>query len=146
MAYLESRRFVHRDLSARNILVGTDDSCIVSDFGLSRALRDDSDYYMVRANARMPVRWCAPEVINASRFSTASDVWAFFVLMWEVWSRGQQPFGSSTNLQVYKMLEKVADGKLNSVELLHRPPAVTPQLYVFLSSFFALRNRVPVLL
>ena len=49
MAYLEVRRFVHRDLATRNILVGADDTCLVADFGMSRSLKEDSDYYRVRA-------------------------------------------------------------------------------------------------
>ena len=48
MVYLTSKKIVHRDLATRNVLV-TDDVPVVhmkiSDFGLSRALSGDRDYY-----------------------------------------------------------------------------------------------------
>ena len=47
MAYLEQMRFVHRDLAARNVLVATESSVKISDFGMSRALGMGSDYYTV---------------------------------------------------------------------------------------------------
>ena len=84
MSYLEARRFVHRDLAARNILVGADGTCLVADFGLSRGLREGADYYKIREGAAMPVRWSAPEVVLGSQYTTASDVWSFFIVMWEV--------------------------------------------------------------
>jgi len=47
MAYLEQMRFVHRDLAARNVLVASESSVKISDFGMSRALGMGSDYYTV---------------------------------------------------------------------------------------------------
>ena len=48
MAYLEEKKFVHRDLAARNVLVATETSVKISDFGMSRAIGVDSAYYKVR--------------------------------------------------------------------------------------------------
>ena len=47
MAYLESVRFVHRDLAARNVLVVNENFAKISDFGMSRAIGVDSNYYEV---------------------------------------------------------------------------------------------------
>ena len=49
MAYLESKNFVHRDLAARNVLLVSESFAKISDFGMSRALGLDSDYYTVGA-------------------------------------------------------------------------------------------------
>ena len=85
MAYLEGKRHIHRDLAARNILVHENGSCLIADFGLSRRLGSgDKDYYTVRSGGDIPLRWSAPEVVHGGRFTTASDVWSFFVTMWEV--------------------------------------------------------------
>ncbi|CDR12935.1 unnamed protein product, partial [Oncorhynchus mykiss] len=44
LAYLESKRFVHRDIAARNVLVSSTDCVMLGDFGLSRYM-EDSSYY-----------------------------------------------------------------------------------------------------
>ena len=45
MAYLEHRNFVHRDLAARNVLVDRNGMAKISDFGLTKALTNEDDYY-----------------------------------------------------------------------------------------------------
>ena len=104
MAYLEARHFVHRDLAARNILVGADDRFLIADFGMARTLRG-SEYYRVRDDVLLPLRWSAPEVVTKLRFSPASDVWSFFMMMFEVWSRGQCPFRDLGFRQVLALIE-----------------------------------------
>lgn len=44
LSYLDSRKFVHRDIAARNVLVSSDRCVKLSDFGLSRWIDDDSFY------------------------------------------------------------------------------------------------------
>ena len=132
-AYLASKRFVHRDLSSRNILVTAADRFLVADFGMSRAMRADADYYKVRDDVALPVRWSAPEVIGKQQHTSASDVWSFFVLMWETWSRGQTPFSELTNGAVHKLLLAVAGGSLSpfSLPIGHQsqPAAVSAEIY-----------------
>ena len=47
MAYLESMNFVHRDLAARNVLLASEQHAKISDFGMSKALGLDNQYYKV---------------------------------------------------------------------------------------------------
>ena len=47
MEYLEKMRFVHRDLAARNVLVVDEENVKISDFGMSRAIAGNSEYYRV---------------------------------------------------------------------------------------------------
>ncbi|KFO10046.1 Tyrosine-protein kinase BTK, partial [Balearica regulorum gibbericeps] len=95
MEYLESKQFLHRDLAARNCLVNDQGIVKVSDFGLSRYVLDDE--YTSSMGSKFPVRWSPPEVLLYSKFSSKSDVWAFGVLMWEVYSMGKMPYERFNN-------------------------------------------------
>lgn len=98
MSYLEKRRFIHRDLAARNCLVGESMVVKVADFGLARYVLDDE--YTSSQGTKFPVKWAPPEVLNYTRFSSKSDVWAFGVLMWEVFTGGAMPYEKMKNVDV----------------------------------------------
>lgn len=70
----------------------------IADFGMSRDL--DDDYYVAHKGGLIPVKWTAPEALEYRKYSTASDVWSFGCLMYEIWSLGIKPFGNMTNLEV----------------------------------------------
>jgi len=75
MAYLEKHNYIHRDLAARNCLVGAENIVKVADFGLARYVIDDQ--YTSNGGAKFPIKWSPPEVLNFTRFSSKSDVWAY---------------------------------------------------------------------
>ena len=70
----------------------------IADFGMSRDLLDD-DYYVAHAG-KIPIKWCAPEVLNYRKYSTASDVWSYGCLLYEIWSLGHRPYEDATNSEV----------------------------------------------
>ncbi|XP_028933748.1 ephrin type-A receptor 1 isoform X1 [Ornithorhynchus anatinus] len=105
MSYLNDRGYVHRDLAARNILVSRGLRCKVSDFGLSRLLENDTEGTYETQGGKIPIRWTAPEAIAHRIFTAASDVWSFGVVMWEVLSFGDKPYGDMTNQEVMKSIE-----------------------------------------
>ncbi|KAM9480196.1 tyrosine-protein kinase ZAP-70-like isoform 1-T1 [Salvelinus alpinus] len=92
MKYLEEKNFVHRDLAARNVLLVNQQFAKISDFGLSKALGADNNYYKARTAGKWPLKWYAPECMNFHKFSSKSDVWSFGVTMWEAFSFGGKPY------------------------------------------------------
>ena len=66
---------------------------------MSRALQD-AEYY-VSHGGKIPVKWTAPEALGYKRYSTASDVWSFGIVLYEIWTLGIKPYHSMTNAKVY---------------------------------------------
>ncbi|XP_061608987.1 protein tyrosine kinase 2 beta, b isoform X4 [Phyllopteryx taeniolatus] len=104
LVFLEGVNMVHRDIAVRNVLVAGPDCVKLGDFGLSRYIEDE-EYYKASVT-RLPIKWMAPESINFRRFTSASDVWMFAVCVWEILSRGQQPFFWLENRDVINQLEQ----------------------------------------
>ncbi|CAI9582933.1 unnamed protein product [Staurois parvus] len=106
MKYLSEMNYVHRDLAARNILVNSQLVCKVSDFGLSRVLEDDPEATYTTSGGKIPIRWTAPEAISYRKFTSASDVWSYGIVMWEVMSYGERPYWEMSNQEVMKAINE----------------------------------------
>ncbi|XP_063604451.1 uncharacterized protein LOC134779972 isoform X1 [Penaeus indicus] len=123
LSYLESKKFVHRDIAARNVLVYSHDCVKLADFGLSRWVEEQS--YYKASKGKLPIKWMAPESINFRRFTSYSDVWMFGVCMWEILMLGVKPFQGVKNNDVIKRIE--------NGERLALPPNCPPRLYSLMS-------------
>nr|XP_053652813.1 uncharacterized protein LOC128702557 isoform X5 [Cherax quadricarinatus] len=123
LSYLESKKFVHRDIAARNVLVYSHDCVKLADFGLSRWVEEQS--YYKASKGKLPIKWMAPESINFRRFTSASDVWMFGVCMWEILMLGVKPFQGIKNNDVLK--------RIDNGERLALPPNCPPRLYSLMS-------------
>ncbi|XP_023213518.1 ephrin type-B receptor 1-like [Centruroides sculpturatus] len=106
MQYLSEMNYVHRDLAARNILVNGRFACKIADFGLSRELDYAVEGTYTTQGGKIPIRWTAPEAIAFRKFTSASDVWSYGIVSWEVMSYGERPYWNWSNQDVIKCIEK----------------------------------------
>ncbi|EDW60211.1 uncharacterized protein Dvir_GJ21359 [Drosophila virilis] len=112
--YMESKRFIHRDIAARNCLLsskGPGRVVKIADFGMSRDIYR-SDYYRKGGKAMLPIKWMPPEAFLDGIFTSKTDVWSFGILLWEVFSLGRSPYPGQHNTQVMELV--VRGGRLGS--------------------------------
>ncbi|XP_012511183.1 PREDICTED: non-receptor tyrosine-protein kinase TNK1 isoform X2 [Propithecus coquereli] len=131
MAYLGARGLVHRDLATRNLLLASPHTIKVADFGLVRPLGGARGRYVMGGPRPIPYAWCAPESLRQGAFSSASDVWMFGVTLWEMFSRGEEPWA---RVPPYLILQKLEKDRAR----LPRPPLCSRALYALALRCWAL--------
>lgn len=106
MEFLVSKNCIHRDLAARNILLTEGRVAKICDFGLARDITTDSNY-VVKGNARLPVKWMSPESIFECVYTFESDVWSYGILLWEIFSLGSSPYPRMpVDAKFYKLIKE----------------------------------------
>ena len=123
--YLSENGFIHRDIAARNVLIGSDWICKLADFGMTRAM-EDSNYYIQGERGKLPVRWSAPEVMENGKFSERSDVWAYGIVLYEVFTRGEIPYKGWSNQKVWQ--------KVTAGYRLEAPPNTPEDAFAIMTS------------
>ncbi|CAF0851567.1 unnamed protein product [Brachionus calyciflorus] len=106
MDYLENKNLIHRDLAARNILLFTQDQVKICDFGMTR--NAVNGLYTMTETHKIPCAWYPPESIREKIFSIKTDIWAFGLTVWEIFSFGEHPW---PNMTAAEMLQKIEHEK-----------------------------------
>lgn len=105
MVYLSDRKFVHRDLATRNCLINDEMVVKIADFGLSQKIYLQ-DYYKGDDQDAIPVRWMPLESILYNKYTIESDIWAYAVCLWEIFSFALQPYYGMTHEEVVKYIKE----------------------------------------
>jgi serine/threonine protein kinase/ankyrin repeat protein len=104
IAHLHHEGIVHRDISARNILLSASLEPLVADFGLARDTNDSADLPSVGA-----LRWLAPEQLQSgAQHSRLSDMYSYGVTLYEILAR-RYPWFELT--EVMEVKEAVLTGR-----------------------------------
>ena len=99
MAFLSETQYVHKDLATRNCIITPNSVVKVANFGISQQLYPEA-YCDVGIHKNLPLRWMSPEAITHSNFTMENDIWAFGVLLWELFTYGEFPYTEMTNAEV----------------------------------------------
>jgi mitogen-activated protein kinase kinase kinase len=104
LSYLHAQGILHRDLKADNILLDTDGTCKISDFGISK--RSDNIYGNDITNSMQgSVFWMAPEVIRSQGlgYSAKVDIWSLGCVVLEMFA-GRRPWSKEEAIgAIYKL-------------------------------------------
>lgn len=114
--FFEERHLVHRDMRAKHCFVFCQSSSYylikIGGFSLLKDICESTTCLELPSCEVLPSRWMAPEAITDNFFTSMSDVWAFGVLMWEVFTLGQVPYSDKANeTEILQFLE--SGGRLN---------------------------------
>ncbi|XP_072942259.1 vascular endothelial growth factor receptor 1 isoform X2 [Epargyreus clarus] len=120
MEYLANRKVLHGDLAARNVLLAEDNIVKICDFGLARSIYKN-DEYQKQENSPLPIKWLAVECMTDRIFSTQSDVWAFGIVLWELFSLAKTPY---PNISPQNLLQYLEAG-----HRLEKPPYADDKVY-----------------
>lgn len=92
LEYLETKKIVHRDICAANILINRNKLAKISDFGSAISLNASRADKLSWSDIKLRMKWTAPECLTGRNFSARSDVWSFGILLWEIFSYGRSPY------------------------------------------------------
>jgi len=78
--------------------------------------------YEGKFDTPFPLRWSSPEVLLYREYSSKSDVWSYGILLWEIYSLGQIPFGESIS-------NHIAAQFIKSGRIPNKPPLANQFMY-----------------
>ncbi|XP_068709736.1 uncharacterized protein [Montipora foliosa] len=104
MEYLSQKKFIHRDLATRNILVCDDHLVKISDFGLTRDVYESCEYHKAQSGGKLPIKWMAIESLFDNVYTTESDVWSYGILLWELITLGSSPYPGIAGRDIHKLI------------------------------------------
>uniref|UniRef100_A0A0R3RVM8 Tyrosine-protein kinase n=1 Tax=Elaeophora elaphi TaxID=1147741 RepID=A0A0R3RVM8_9BILA len=99
LKYLTEKGYIHKDVKAENCLIDRNMKLKLANFCYA-ASNQCPPYIHKEPLESICTRWLAPETMLRHDFSKETDVWAFGVLMWEIYENGSRPYDGLSNMQI----------------------------------------------
>lgn len=100
LAYLHSKKLIHRDIKAANILINKDGRCKLADFGVAKSVRASGAGTTIGSPY-----WMAPEVLGTEKYDDSADIWSLGIAAIEM-AVGKPPLSNYKPLQAMFMIPK----------------------------------------
>jgi serine/threonine protein kinase len=121
--YAHSQGIVHRDIKPSNIILKTDDTPKILDFGIAKIIQGDSK--LTKTGTRMgSVLYMSPEQVLGKEIDYRSDIYSLGVTLFEMLT-GKVPYDTTTNSE-YEIQNKIVNEQLPPV--LSIIPHITPEI------------------
>src|SRR6266540_1000687 len=109
--HIHNQKIIHRDFHSGNILYENEFDVVISDLGISKSSikttndDDDNEIYGI-------ISYMAPEILQRKEYTTASDIYSFGMIMWELMT-GRNPFWDK--IQDTELIIEICDGLRPSI-------------------------------
>ncbi|XP_055958744.1 myoblast growth factor receptor egl-15 isoform X5 [Patella vulgata] len=117
LTHLTKFKLVYYRLKTASILCAKGGICKLSGFGFPQDITERNQY----EPASSPTRWMSPESLVENIYNTQTDIWAYGIVLWEIFHFGMTPY---PGMGPQEVLEKVHSGYR-----MPRPPHMSPELY-----------------
>ena len=101
LAYIHSKKIMHRDLKTQNIFIGRDGSLRLGDFGLAKVLERTDDFATTFTGTPF---YLAPEICMSQNYGFQSDLWSLGCILYELCSLEHAFAADSLLSLVYKIV------------------------------------------
>jgi len=132
-AFLGTAGIIHTDIACHNVLLFQlqngaphPTKSKLTDLGFAACLPPDADHVILKQP--QATRWCAPETVASSKWSSKTDMWSLGVALWELFSGEATPWMRLVKRSdVAKRLRELAPKESSEPTLSRRPARNCPQ-------------------
>ena len=111
LAFLHKHKLIHRDIKPGNILIHSDGSVKLSDFGISKTIDNTANICDTFVGTAI---YMSPERVFGKDYSFSSDIWSLGMVVYET-ATGDFPFPSMASFPVlFDYLCNLPEPRLNS--------------------------------
>ena len=103
ISYIHSKKVIHRDIKPSNILLKSDDTIKLLDFGIAKNHQDDPRLTQVGTGAGGTPMYMSPEHVKGKDIDEQSDIYCLGVTFWQMIT-GKAPYMGLSQYEIYNSI------------------------------------------